>query len=96
MQSSKTSLTAIQISILRERLRQARQSFNVALAGAVVCGLSGALGVGFIICGKTTAGTLLTTGGMIPISTCVQLARDSNERLDELFEEAQDKEDKIE
>lgn len=81
--------TPIKAAIAQERLRQAKQSFNVALCGTAVCALAGTVGIGLVIFGKAQEGAVLTAGGIVPISSCLQFAREANERLDELFDECQ-------
>ena len=80
-------MTSVQAAIVRERLRQATCSFNVALCGMAVCTLAGTIGLGLIVFGKTQEGSILTTGGIVPITVCMQFAKEANERLDALYEE---------
>jgi hypothetical protein len=87
MMTSTNVMASVQAAIVRERLRQATCSFNVALCGMAVCTLAGTIGLGLIIFGKTQEGCILTTGGVVPITICMQFAKEANERLDVLCEE---------
>ena len=82
--------TSIKDAIAQERLRQAKHSFNVALCGTAVCALAGAIGIGLVVFGKTQEGAILTAGGIVPISSCLQFAKEGNERLDELLDECRE------
>jgi hypothetical protein len=87
MMNSTNVMASVQAAIVRERLRQATCSFNVALCGMAVCTLAGTIGLGLIVFGKTQEGSILTTGGIVPITVCMQFAKEANERLDALYEE---------
>ena len=79
----------LEFAILQERLRQARHSFNMALFVTTACGITGLIGIGLVVTGKTSEGSVLTTGGMAPIAVCLQFAKDANARLDDIFQELQ-------
>lgn len=85
--TSTNVMTSVKAAIVRERLRQAKYSFNVAIGGMAVCTLVGTIGLGLIVFGKTQEGSILTTGGIVPITVCMQFAKEANERLDALYEE---------
>ncbi|CBN55876.1 MULTISPECIES: TRADD-N-associated membrane domain-containing protein [Kamptonema] len=76
-----------QYDIIKERLRQARLSFNLALATTATCAIVGFAGVGLMLLGKAPEGVVTTTGGLSATVYCLKLARDANDRLDELAED---------
>lgn len=80
-----TSFSDLEIQITQERIRQARYSFNLALATTTIFSILGLTGIGLLIAGKTPEGVLATSGGMAPILPCLKFARDSNDRLDKLL-----------
>jgi hypothetical protein len=80
------------IAILKERLRQARCSFDMALFGLVACGAMEICGFGLVLTGKAPEGSLVGMGATGAIAACIQVAKDSNGRLDRIFEEMQDEE----
>lgn len=85
-----TNLTPDQSDIIKERLRQARLSFNLALATTATCAFVGFCGIGLVLLGKAPEGTITTTGGLSATVYCLKLARDANDRLDELAEDLND------
>jgi len=86
------SKSAIELSIAQERLRQARYSFNLALiATALSAGIS-LIGSGLLLSGKVPEGAITTTGGMAASVRCIQLAKDTNDRLDRILAELKDEE----
>ena len=85
-----TNLTPDQSDIIKERLRQARLSFNLALATTATCALVGFCGIGLVLIGKAPEGTITITGGLSATVYSLKLARDANDRLDELAEDLND------
>ncbi len=86
------SKSAIELSIAQERLRQARYSFNLALvATALSAGIS-LIGYGLLLSGKVPEGAVTATGGMAASVRCIQLAKDTNDRLDRILAELKDEE----
>lgn len=82
-----TPQLAIDLRIAEERLRQARYSFNLALGMAATSALIGFAGVGLVLLGKSE-GTITTTGGLASSAYCLQLAKDTNDRLDKLGDDS--------
>jgi hypothetical protein len=80
----------IEMSIARERLRQAHHGFNLALATTVTCALISFAGAGFVLLGKTPEGTITATGGLASTICCLRLSKDANDRLDKVAEEWND------
>jgi hypothetical protein len=76
--------------ITKERLRQARHSFNAALTVTVVSACISVAGVGLLLSGKVPEGTATTSGGAVICVGCVRLAKDANDRLDRIAKELMD------
>ncbi|MEA5567515.1 TRADD-N-associated membrane domain-containing protein [Anabaena sp. UHCC 0399] len=79
--------SAVELSIAQERLRQARWSFNVALAMTMASAVISLVGVGLLLSGKTTEGSVAAAGGFASSVRCLQLAKDTNDRLDKIAAE---------
>jgi hypothetical protein len=76
--------STIELIIAQERLRQARQSFNLALMTTTTCILISFAGVGLVLLGKANEGTITATGGLASTGYCLKLSKDANDRLDQL------------
>ncbi|MBP5974766.1 hypothetical protein HW132_19005 [Brasilonema sp. CT11] len=74
----------IELSIARERLRQARYSFNLAIISTAVSAFIALTGAGLLLTGKANEGAVTAACGMIASVRCVELAKDANDRLDEI------------
>lgn len=85
------SLSAIELSIAQERLRQARRSFNLALVVTATSAIIGFAGVALVFAGKAPEGTITATGGLAASVRCLQLAKDANDRLDKLGDHDSDR-----
>jgi hypothetical protein len=70
-----------------ERLRQARHSFNLAIGCITACVATTFIGVGLVYNGKVAVGIVTGAAGAVPITRCVKLYREANDRLDELMDE---------
>lgn len=75
--------------LIDEGLRQTQQTFNMArqsfILALVMTGASaivGFVGVGFLLLGKASEGTITTAGGLVSSMVFVQLAKDASDRLD--------------
>ncbi|HLP88972.1 MAG TPA: hypothetical protein VK184_10330 [Nostocaceae cyanobacterium] len=79
------TVTQIQYNIAMERLRQARYSFNLSLFAAAVSVLVSLLGAGLMLRGSLPQGTITTAVGMVASAGCVKLAKDANDRLDQIW-----------
>jgi hypothetical protein len=67
----------------KERLRQARWSFNLALAMSLMCGIFSLVGVGLSFSGDLPEGSIAIVQTLLTSVPCwLQLAKDSNDRLD--------------
>ncbi|MGB3512107.1 MAG: hypothetical protein WBA93_23280 [Microcoleaceae cyanobacterium] len=74
----------------QEKLRQARQSHNLAM---FVNGLSAIVilfGVGLVYLNKLPEATVATTGGVFTSMSCLQLAKEKSEELQEMIEDLED------
>lgn len=79
--------SSMELSITQERLRQARWSFNVALSMTVACAVISLIGVVLLLSGNATEGTVAAAVGFASSVRCLQLAKDSNDRLDKIVAE---------
>jgi hypothetical protein len=77
-------------SIICERLRQARYSFNLALIATGISAGVGLLGAGLLLSGRLPEGTITAAGGLASSACCIRFAKDSNDRLDKMLEELND------
>ena len=76
--------------VIKERLRQARLSFNIALSLTIISAIISVTGVGLLLSGKTSEGTATTAGGLTSQIVSVgllKMTQDSNERLDKIATE---------
>ena len=74
----------IEWNIAQERLRQARLSFNLALTVTAICFLITVMGAGLLLSDKFSSGTITTAVGLVSSLGCFKLAKDSNDRLDQI------------
>ena len=79
--------TPIELSIARERLRQARNTSNLALVATALSTCIGFVGAVLLLSGKVPEGIVTTAGGLVSSVHCVRLAKDANDRLDKLLAE---------
>ena len=77
----------IELSIAQERLRQARYSFNLALVATALSACISLVGGWLLLSGKVPEGTVTAAGGMAASVRCIQLAKDTNDRLDKILPE---------
>lgn len=78
------------MKIGRERLRQARFSFNVALASSIAFAAISFLGAAMLLFGRIPEGTVVASSGMLSSVGCIRFAKDANDRLDRLMSELLD------
>lgn len=86
-----TSTSIIELNIAQERLRQARYSFNLALVTTTACFFISLVGAGLLLSSKVPEGTVIAAGGLVSSIRCIQLAKDTNDRLDKILPELNDK-----
>lgn len=80
----------IEFRIASERLRQAHHSFNLALVATTVSFCISVIGAGLLLSGKVPEGTATTASGLASSVLCIQLAKDTNEKLDKILAELKD------
>ena len=76
--------STIKMIIAKERWRQAHHSFNLALVSTAASVLIGFVGVGLVLQGKASEGTITATGGLASTAYCLKLSKDANDRLDKV------------
>ena len=79
--------SALEMIIVEERLRQARYSFNAALAATVLSTCISIVGVALLLSGKVPEGAVTTSSGVAVSVRCLKLAKDANDRLDRITKE---------
>jgi hypothetical protein len=79
--------STIEMMIAKERSRQAHHSFNLAFVTTAACVLISFAGVGLVLQGKASEGTIAATGGLASTAYCLKLSKDANDRLDKVAED---------
>jgi hypothetical protein len=79
--------SALEMIIVKERLRQSRYSFNAALAATVLSTCISIVGAALLLSGKVPEGAVTTSSGMAVSVGCLKLAKDANDRLDRITKE---------
>jgi hypothetical protein len=77
----------IKEEILRELLRQVRQSYNLALTITTASTLMTLSGVGLLYFNKVPEASLTTAGGVLASLHSVQLAKEAKEELRQMMDE---------
>ena len=77
----------IKQEILRELLRQFRQSYNLALAVTTASALMTLSGVGLVYINKLPEASLTTAGGVLASLHSVQLVKEAKEELRQMMDE---------
>jgi hypothetical protein len=85
--SSNDDSSNIKQEILRELLRQVRQSYNLALAVTTASALMTLSGVGLLYLNKVPEASLTTAGGVLASLHSVQLAKEAKEELRQMMDE---------
>ena len=86
----KFTFNGVEVEIIKERIRQARCSFNLALIATGISACIGVLGAGLLLSGKLPEGTVTAAGGVASSACCIRFAKDANDRLDKLAKELDD------
>jgi hypothetical protein len=76
--------------IIQERIRQASLSFNLSLIATATSAVVSLTGAGVLLSGNLPEGVLTAASGAGSTVYCIKLAKDSNDRLDRIFEELND------
>ncbi|WP_445630766.1 TRADD-N-associated membrane domain-containing protein [Nostoc sp. DSM 114167] len=72
------------LDVMKERLRQAQLSFNVALVMSAMCGLFSLFGIALSVSGNFPDGSITAIEGLLSSVPWLRLAKDANDRLDRL------------
>ena len=81
-------LAPVEIAIIRERLRQAKLSFNIAQISSMAFTSFSLVGAIMLMGGNITEGTAIASVSMVSSVGCIRLAKDANDRLDNLIDES--------
>ncbi len=76
--------TEDRVSVLKERVRQARWSFNLACAASAIVGM---VGITLLVSGRVPDGAFTTTGGGSLSVIFFKLSKDANDRLDKMIDD---------
>jgi hypothetical protein len=79
--------TSIKQAIYQERLRQARYTFNTALVSSATFAVISTAGAVMLMLGTASEGAVMASTGMVGTMECIRLAKDANDRLDNLIED---------
>jgi hypothetical protein len=79
--------TIEQQAIFQERLRQARYTFNTALVSSAAFAVISTAGAVMLMLGTASEGAVMASTGMVGTMECMRLAKDANDRLDNLIED---------
>lgn len=77
----------IKAEIIRELLRQVRQSYNLAFAVTATSSIIALLGIGLLYLEKIPEASITTTGGVLASLGSVQFAKQAKEELREMMNE---------
>jgi hypothetical protein len=78
------------IYFFRERRRQARVSFDLALGFTAISAFVSVIGAVQILFGHITEGSVTASTGVGASVLCLRFAKDANDRLDKLATELKD------
>ncbi|NEO74649.1 hypothetical protein [Moorena sp. SIO3H5] len=82
-------------SYLKERIRQAKLSFNLLIGATVISAMVGLAEAGLLMSNKLSKGAVTTGLGLASNIAFVKLAKDANDRLDEAIREAEEEDEDI-
>jgi hypothetical protein len=77
----------IKQAISAERLRQARYAFNSTLIFSSLFATIGVIGAVMLMTGSLPEGAVMATTGTAAATECMRLAKDVNDRLDDLLDD---------
>jgi hypothetical protein len=80
--------TSIEQAIFQERLRQARYTFNTALVSSAAFAIISTTGAVMLMLGTASEGAVMASTGMVGTMECIRLAKDANDRLDDLIDKS--------
>jgi hypothetical protein len=81
---------SIEYKIAHERIRQAKNTSNLALGAAALTFFISVCGAGALLSGKVPEGSVTTASGLLSSFHCIRLAKDANDRMDKLLAELND------
>ena len=81
---------SIELRIAKERLRQARYSFNLAIVATATSFFISLVGAGILLSNNVPQGTVITAVGLVSGVRCTKLANDANDRLDKISVEEEE------
>jgi hypothetical protein len=90
LNSTTNEQISVEVSIVQERLRQARYSFNLALITTGISACVSLAGAGLLLSGKLPEGSIIAVGGLTSSACCFRFAKDANDRLDVIHKELSD------
>lgn len=93
IQPSQPNPNNSQQNYLQERIRQAKLAFNALLGATVLSGIIGFAGVGVLLSGQVSEGAITSTGGLLSNVAFAKLAKDANDRLDQVMKEAMEEDE---
>ena len=79
--------------LMKERLRQARYSYNAALTAAVLSTSISIIGIVLPLSGKVTEGVVAASSGMAASLGSLRLAKDAKDRLDRITKKSKEDSD---
>ncbi|MEM1393207.1 MAG: hypothetical protein AAGG00_07900 [Cyanobacteria bacterium P01_H01_bin.150] len=82
--------SSIELNIAKERLRQARYSFNLAIVATATSFFISLVGAGILLSNNVPQGTVITAVGLVSGVGCTKLANDANDRLDKTSAEEEE------
>jgi L-lactate utilization protein LutC len=74
----------MELELLKENLRQARQTFNASFIGKVASIGISVFGAVLLFSGKASEGSVTVATGLISTTFCSQMANESNQKLEQL------------
>lgn len=80
-------------SFLQERIRQAKLAFNALLLATVLSSVVSFAGVYLLLSGQVSEGSITSTGGLLSNVAFAKLAKDANDRLDQVMKEAMEEDE---
>ena len=81
----KTPYSPLEFTIAQERIRQARNTSNLALVATAITTSISFIGAALLLTGRFSEGIITTAGGLTSSVHCVRLSKDANDRLDKLL-----------
>ncbi|KAF3884101.1 MULTISPECIES: TRADD-N-associated membrane domain-containing protein [Nostocales] len=90
MTSHPNPYLAVKLSIIQERLRQSRYSFNLSMVATTVSVLITLTGAVALLSNQASEGTVTAACGLTASVRCIQMTKDANNRLDKILADLKD------